>query len=139
MQTSLYVYNQELYDPTIIQHLITAKQRGVDVHVLVAGTAGHSTTPNAKNLKAVQQLQAAGITAQPFNRLYLHTKAIVADNSQVFLGSQNFSSGGLMNNREVGEIINDQNIVNQVTQIFKADEADPGTMPTATTPDPSNG
>src|SRR5262249_46964312 len=123
-QTRLYVYNQELYDPTLVDHLIAAKQRGVDVHVLAAGSGGAPTdddpmcgATNKKNIDNIQKLVAAGIKAEQFNTNYLHAKAIIADD-KVFIGSQNFSSGGLVNNRELGEIINDQTVVQQMVDTF---------------------
>ena len=109
----LYVYNQTLTDPTIINKLIAAKQRGVDVHVL--------TGKLDSNQAAVAQLKAAGITADAMARNYLHAKAIISDD-KTFIGSQNFTGGGLIRNREVGQIFDDPKIAAQMAQTFLADE-----------------
>lgn len=127
-KSKLLVYNQELHDPTIVQHLIAAKQRGVDVQVLVAAPHGQDG-----NKPALDQLAAAGIPAHELTKYYLHAKAMVADN-QAFIGSQNFSSGGLQNNRELGEIVDDPAIVQQLTQTFLNDAATTTTPPPAPPP-----
>jgi cardiolipin synthase A/B len=120
---TLYVENQSLNDSTVIEHLIAAKERGADVHVLLGLQPGYGGKPPA-NQAAIDELTAAGIPAVFFSRHYLHAKIIVADN-KVFVGSQNFTSGGLIKNREFGEIIQNQKIVAQLAQTFLGDEAAP--------------
>jgi cardiolipin synthase A/B len=118
-KSRLLVYNQELQDDDVIKHLIAAKKRGVDVEVLTAGP--HSPGDPDRNQPAVKQLQAAGIPTREMTKLYLHAKAIVADN-HAFIGSQNFSPEALSTNREMGDIVSDHNVVSQLTSLFKADE-----------------
>jgi phosphatidylserine/phosphatidylglycerophosphate/cardiolipin synthase-like enzyme len=117
----LLVYNQELFDPTLNQYILAAKRRGVNVQV-IAGNPGKffGQRGRDKNAIAIQQFKAAGIPAVELTSLYVHGKGIVADN-KVFLGSQNFSTGGLKANREVGEIIDDPVLANQVAATFAAD------------------
>ena len=118
-KTRLDVYNQSLKDATLVQHLITAKKRGVDVRVLLGYQPGFGGNP-PDNQAAIDQLTAAGVEAKFLESHYLHAKAIVADSS-VYLGSQNFTSGGLANNREVGEILTDSKSVSLVEQTFASD------------------
>ncbi|MBI4855053.1 MAG: hypothetical protein HY819_24900 [Acidobacteria bacterium] len=119
----LYVYNQSLSDQGIIDKLISAKQRGVDVHVLVGKREPSPDNPNQvePNKRALDLLQAAGIKADYMNRNYLHAKGIVADN-KTFIGSQNFTGGGLIRNREVGQIFDDPKLAQQMAQSFLGDE-----------------
>ena len=121
--TRLYVYNQSLADAELEQHLTDAKQRGVDVHVLLGNQPGFGGAPPA-NQPAIDTLSAAGITAGYFTTHYLHGKVVVSDDN-AFIGSQNFTSGGLGNNREVGEIVKSSAIVTALTQHFTDDEAHP--------------
>jgi phosphatidylserine/phosphatidylglycerophosphate/cardiolipin synthase-like enzyme len=115
------VYNQEFFDPAINQKILAAKQRGVNVQV-IAGNPKKFFGANRtdKNAIAVKQFKDAGIPAIELKSLYVHAKAIVADN-KLFLGSQNFSTGGLKTNREVGEIIDDPGLANQLAATFAAD------------------
>ncbi len=120
--TRLYVYNQEMYDPTINQHVIDAKHRGVDVEVLSGNPVKffHQNPSSDKNAPVMQQFVSEGIPAYELTTLYVHTKVVIADNS-VFVGSQNFSNGGLFNNREVGEIFRDAGITQQFVGYFLSD------------------
>lgn len=115
----LYVYNQTVTDPNIVERIIAAKERGVDVRVLLG-----KPKDNDPNKTAFDRFTAAGIQVNYLTRNYLHAKGIVSDNS-AFIGSQNFTGGGLIRNREVGQIFNDANIANQLVTTFLYDEANP--------------
>jgi cardiolipin synthase len=117
-QKRLYVYNQELFDPTVNQHIIQAKQRGVDVQVIAGNPKkffGEGGTD--KNALALAQFKQAGIPGTELTSLYVHGKGIVADD-KTYLGSQNFSTGGLKTNREVGEIFDDPNNADKVAATY---------------------
>jgi len=122
-KSRLYVYNQSLADDELEQHLTDAKQRGVDVHVLLGNQPGFGSAPPA-NQPAIDTLEAAGITAGYFTTHYLHGKVVVSDDD-AFIGSQNFTSGGLGKNREVGEIMTTKTIVDALAAQFATDEAHP--------------
>jgi phosphatidylserine/phosphatidylglycerophosphate/cardiolipin synthase-like enzyme len=119
----LYVYNQSLKDDTLTQHLVDAKARGVDVHVLLGDQPGFGGKP-AANQPALDTLTAAGVPARFFTAHYLHGKVIVADD-HAFVGSQNFTSGGLLVNRELGEVLADPTIVDALARLFSTDELHP--------------
>ena len=105
----------------MIASLLAAQARGVDVHVLL-GDQPMGPGGRPKNQDTVDKLSAAGIKAKIFTGHYLHAKGIVTA-TQAFVGSQNFTAGGLAQNREVGEIFDDAGVVAKLSSIFKADEA----------------
>jgi phosphatidylserine/phosphatidylglycerophosphate/cardiolipin synthase-like enzyme len=115
----LDVYNQSLDDADLVARLVAAKQRGVVVRVLLGYQPGFGGAP-PKNDTAIQQLKTAGIDAGYLTKHYLHAKAIVADDV-VYIGSQNFTNGGLRNNREFGEVLSDAKAVDVVLRTFVAD------------------
>ena len=121
----LFVYNQSLEDADLIRRLIAAKKRGVDVHVLL-GFQPPFGNERPKNDDAIDQLKGAKIAAKYLKAHYLHGKAIVADD-RVYIGSQNFTNGGLRVNRELGQILDDASAVRTVADTFEKDEraADP--------------
>jgi phosphatidylserine/phosphatidylglycerophosphate/cardiolipin synthase-like enzyme len=69
-------------------------------------------------------LTAAGIPATYFTAHYLHGKCVVGD-ATAFVGSQNFTNGGLGNNRELGELLRSSAIVDELAKSFLADERSP--------------
>lgn len=119
----VYVYNQSLSDASTIDRLIAAKQRGADVHVLLGYQPGFNGGAPA-NQPAIDRLTAAGVTAGYFTAHYLHGKVIVADGA-AFVGSQNFTAGGLVHNRELGEVLTSPSEVTALAEGFLADEAHP--------------
>jgi phosphatidylserine/phosphatidylglycerophosphate/cardiolipin synthase-like enzyme len=110
----LWVYNQSLEDPGLVGKLVAAKHRGADVQVLL----GYQ--PAGKNQQAIDQLKAGGCTANFLRKHYLHAKAIVA-NGRVYIGSQNFTNGGLRTNRELGLVLDDPKAVDVVARTFTSD------------------
>jgi phosphatidylserine/phosphatidylglycerophosphate/cardiolipin synthase-like enzyme len=123
----VFVYNQSLNDASTIQSLIAAQNRGVDVRVLLGDQPGLGNAP-APNQAAIDQLTGAGASAGFFSAHYLHGKVIVADvmdHDEAFVGSQNFTAGGLRNNRELGEILASPGIVDALSKQFLADQASP--------------
>jgi cardiolipin synthase len=120
-QKRLYVYNQSLSDKDFVARILAAKQRGADVRVLLGyqPAFGNGAPPNAG---VIDQLKAAGIDAGYLQKHYLHAKAIVAD-GEVYLGSQNFTSGGLVKNRELGEVLTDAAAIETVVSTFESDAA----------------
>ena len=123
---TLYLENQSLSDQATIDHLIAARKRGVEVKVLLGVQPIPHLPP--KNEAAIKQLKAAGIDAGYLTSSYLHAKTVITE-SRVFIGSQNFTGGGLEHNREVGEVLDDRALVTQAQQAFEADFADPGPRP----------
>ncbi len=115
---TLLVYNQSLEDSALVAKLVAAKRRGVDVQVLLGYQPGFGGPP--KNQAAVDSLKQAGCKAALLRKHYLHAKAIVAD-AQVYLGSQNFTNGGLQNNRELGLVLDDPKAVDVVSRTFASD------------------
>jgi phosphatidylserine/phosphatidylglycerophosphate/cardiolipin synthase-like enzyme len=122
-QQTVRVYNQSLSDQAIVDALVAAKRRGADVAVLLGYQPGFGGSA-PKNDAALQQLKAAGIAAGYLTRHYLHAKVVVAD-GQAFVGSQNFTGGGLGSNREVGEIVAEPSVVSELRATFDADQKHP--------------
>ena len=122
-QKRLYIYNQSLNDSTMLDKLVAAKNRGVDVRVLLGNQPGFGSAPPA-NQPAIDQLTGAGAAADYFTTHYLHGKVIITDDS-AFVGSQNFTSGGLDHNRELGEIFTSKTIVDTLAKQFQVDQANP--------------
>lgn len=122
----LWVYNQSLDDDETINCLLAAKKRGVDVRVLLGVQLDANGVP--KNEPAKKTLEAAGIKVEYYTAHYLHAKGIVSDET-AYLGSQNFTDGGMDRNREAGVIITSSQLADNLAKIFTQDFANPGPPP----------
>lgn len=115
-RTSLDIYNEEMADAPITQALEDAAKRGVAIRI--------DMTYSSEWKSAFAQLAQAGAQVRTYAAkapLYIHAKAIIADNTTAFLGSENFSAGSLKNNRELGIIIRDPAVISSLEATFQKD------------------
>lgn len=120
---SLRIYSEEMGDSTIIDALISAARRGVEVRVCGENTDGEYDS-------AFARLAAAGVRISYFSSsrgFYIHGKVIEADygtsRARVFVGSENFSSTSLDRNRELGIITSSQPVLTSIARTFGGDFA----------------
>ncbi|MFC5720720.1 phospholipase D-like domain-containing protein [Streptomyces gamaensis] len=119
---SLDLEQLEFGDSTLVDAVVAAQNRGVDVRVV-------GMNPG-KYAKKFDQVKAAGgkvVTYSSTEGLYIHAKAIVADygtdGAKVFAGSENFSNNSLNNNRELGLIVGDSGVLKGIESTFTSDFA----------------
>jgi phosphatidylserine/phosphatidylglycerophosphate/cardiolipin synthase-like enzyme len=114
---TLDVEQEEFSDPTLVGDVVAAAQRGVTVRVVAEDENGSYDSE-------LNQVTSAGGTVTTYTSstgYYIHAKAIIVDGSKIFLGSENFSTNSLTNNRELGLIISDPTVLSGVEQAFTAD------------------
>ncbi len=118
----LLVENEEMSDQKVTSALQAAARRGVRVEVVM--------TRRREWTGAFDALAQAGVAVRTYADsapLYIHAKAIAVDpgssRARVFVGSQNFSSASLLNNRELGLVISQPAIVARVAAVIRADAA----------------
>ncbi len=116
---TLAVENEEMASPAIIAALKAAGRRGVVVTVTMTANPAWTTAWRGLTRSGVQ---VATYPATP-TALYIHAKAMVADGTMAFVGSQNFSLDGLAHNRELGIITGDASVVGPLAQTMAADFA----------------
>ncbi|MFH1037756.1 MAG: phospholipase D-like domain-containing protein [PVC group bacterium] len=99
---------QSASDPvtTILNDLIAAKRRGVDVKVVVENPRGSSGDLYRNNEEAIGYLQAGGVEAA-FNEpnKQVHDKFVLIDGETLLLGNHNWSRQALTVNREVSALV----------------------------------
>lgn len=117
---------ENLSDDTLMNDMIQAKARGVDVQVLLPRCSLSNSDfdmPAARKLATAQvtvKLMPAPSTA---DTPYIHQKSIVIDGEKAYLGSVNFSFNSLDRARELGIIISEVPKVKQIAQMFNSDFA----------------
>jgi cardiolipin synthase len=118
---SLRIYSEEMGDSAVIDALISADRRGVDVQICGENSDGEYDS-------AFTPLARAGVHISYFSSpsgFYIHGKVIEADygtsRARVFIGSENFSSTSLNRNRELGLITSQPAILTAIARTFAAD------------------
>ncbi|HTR18685.1 MAG TPA: phospholipase D-like domain-containing protein [Candidatus Paceibacterota bacterium] len=115
-RTSLQIYNEEMADAGVVAALESAAARGVDVEIVM--------TYSSNWKPAFQALSDAGAHIRTYKAtapLYIHAKVVIADGAQAFVGSENFSSTSLDQNRELGLILSDPDVVASLQRTFEQD------------------
>jgi cardiolipin synthase A/B len=100
----LLIYDHEISDPTMLRLLDARAQAGVDIKVI-------GRLSSAAPKLAVRKLSI----------MRLHTRTIIRDGSQAFVGSQSLREMELGSRREVGIIFRDKKIVGKLARIFQDD------------------
>jgi cardiolipin synthase len=99
----LLIYDPEISDPEVVRILQECAKAGVEVRVIG---------------KASKRL---GLKVTKLTKIRLHTRTIMKDASQAFIGSQSLREAELDSRREVGLIIRESKIVKQLIECFESD------------------
>jgi cardiolipin synthase len=120
-KSSLRIYSEEMGDATVEKALIAAARRGVKVQVCGENESGDYDDDFAK-------LAKGGVRISYYSSskgFYIHGKVIEADygtsGAKVFIGSENFSSTSLNQNRELGLITSSHAVMSAIASTFAAD------------------
>jgi cardiolipin synthase A/B len=100
----LLIYDPEISDPAMLRLLDARAQAGVDIKVI-------GRLSSAAPKLAVRKLSI----------MRLHTRTIIRDGGQAFVGSQSLREMELGSRREVGIIFRDKKIVAKLAKIFHDD------------------
>ncbi|MGA2879794.1 MAG: phospholipase D-like domain-containing protein [Bryobacteraceae bacterium] len=100
----LLIYDPEISDPVMLRLLDARTQAGVDVKII-----GRVSRSNSK------------LAARKLSIMRLHTRTIIRDGRQAFVGSQSLREMELGSRREVGIIFRDKKIVSTLAKTFRED------------------
>ncbi|SRR5712692_4853016 len=102
----------------IEQALVNAARRGVQIEVILPAPSGSASDSNRQGIAAIKQ---GGTTVREDPQLYMHAKIIVVDGVKAFVGSENISTQSLDQNRELGIIVSDTNVLSKLQSTFQTD------------------
>jgi cardiolipin synthase len=99
----------------LIQALIIAHHKGVDVRLITPKEANH-TVVNLVRSSYMRELEESGIKIYLYNGAMLHAKAILFDDQCVVLGSVNFDNRSLFLNYEVATFVYNDKIIKEIEE-----------------------
>lgn len=100
-------------DDSIVQALIIAKHKGLEVKLITPKETNH-TIVNLTRASYMRELQDVGIDVSLYNGAMLHAKAILFDNESVMLGSVNLDNRSLFLNYEVATFVYSHKVIKDV-------------------------
>jgi len=102
----LLIYDPRIADAEMLRALNERAKRGVDVRVI--GALGRRTLNSH-------------LRVRPLSGFRLHTRTIVRDKREAFIGSQSLRKAELDSRREVGLIVRDKKVLTGLLDTFEAD------------------
>lgn len=117
-QMSLDLEHQNLEDEEIVDHLITAVQRGVRVRYI---GSPHLPLEEDTDEPGRERIRQAGAEVRYLDSPYIHAKALIVDGRQALVGSINLTANSLDFNRELSILVDEPYIVQALLQQFQAD------------------
>jgi cardiolipin synthase len=100
----LLIYDMKIADRAMTRLLEERAKAGVEVRII--GKITRKTT---------------GLVVRKLNGMRLHTRTIIRDGHQMFVGSQSLRELELDARREIGIILPDRKIINSVVKVFEED------------------
>jgi cardiolipin synthase A/B len=119
---SIYIANPYFVpDQAAIDTLIEAKQRGVDVRVMVSGIHNDNWLAQRNSVRLYGPLLAAGIEIFEYNRTMLHHKTMVVDGIWGTVGTTNFDNRSFAHNEENNVCFHDRALGSALHRTFLED------------------
>lgn len=122
------IYAEVITDREFIDRVKAALQRGVRVRIIMTQSYGQDMTT-----EPVGELVRAGAELHTLANPYIHAKLVMVDGREALIGSQNYTSTSLDQNREVGVIIAGSSNLQRLERVFERDFATG--IPVSTTAD----
>ena len=104
-----------------IDALIEAKQRGVDVRIMVSGIHNDNWLARQNSVRLFGRLLEAGIEILEYNRTMLHHKTMVVDGVWATVGTTNFDNRSFAHNEENNVCVYDREWARELHDTFLAD------------------
>jgi cardiolipin synthase len=108
-------------DQVAIDALIEAKQRGVDVRILVSGIRNDNWLARRNSVRLLGPLLRHGIEVLEYNRTMLHHKTMVVDAVWATVGTTNFDNRSFAHNEENNVCVYDREWARALHDTFLAD------------------
>jgi cardiolipin synthase A/B len=108
-------------DPVALDTLIAAKQRGVDVRIMVSGERNDNWLARHNSIRLFGRLLEAGVEILEYNHTMLHHKTMVVDDRWATVGTANFDNRSFAHNEESNVGVFDRGLAEQLRAVFLAD------------------
>jgi cardiolipin synthase len=108
-------------DAAAIEALVEARQRGVDVRIMVSGRHNDNWLARRNSIRLYGPLLRAGIVIFDYNCTMLHHKTMVVDGRWVTIGTANFDNRSFSHNEEASVCCSDERLASKLNATFEDD------------------
>ncbi|HTA85071.1 MAG TPA: phospholipase D-like domain-containing protein [Silvibacterium sp.] len=118
---SLWLQNERYQDPVIIEHIVRAKRRGVEVHVMARPPHKLKKDKLIEGVSGLRILQDVGVKIHKLKHVKLHAKVLLADGDRAIVGSINLAPGSFDSRRELAIEVRDEHVVSRIHDVLRHD------------------
>lgn len=111
-------------DKQLVDLLIEAANRGVDVDIMTPGTTTDSRLSQLSGHDSIEHLLRAGVTVRSYERTMLHAKVLIADDYVVCVGSANFNRRSMGKDEECCIVALSKPLATGLAERFETDSDD---------------
>jgi cardiolipin synthase A/B len=118
---SLWLQHERYQDPVILERLVRAKMRGVDIRVMARPPHTLKESKLLEGVGGMRTLHDVGIKVHKLHKLKLHAKLVLADGKRAIVGSINLAPGSFDERRELAIEVDDRKIVHRFRHVIEHD------------------
>ncbi len=118
---TLWLQNERYQDPVMIEHIVRASRRGVQVHVMARPPHKLKKDKLSEGVSGLRILQDVGVKIHKLRHVKLHAKLLLADGNRAIIGSINLSPGSFDSRRELAIEVKDDRVVNRIDKVVRHD------------------
>lgn len=120
---SLWIYQQDIQDSTLVNAMADAARRGIEVRLLMMPYPFDKSKDD--NLPHQRHLKDMGAQVRLMTHFYGHAKVMILDageeSEKIYVGSANFYPQSLEKNRELGVVLENADAVECLKTVFLRD------------------
>lgn len=112
---SISIEMEDINDSSIVQ-LLSQKAKTLPVELIVP-----TASQESGNRASVDALASSGVSVKALSSPYIHAKLLLIDGKVAYVGSINFSTQSMDENRELGIVLTDPNEIQKLQTTFTTD------------------
>ena len=118
---TLWLQNERYQDPVMIEHIVRARRRGVQVHVMARPPHKLKKDKLSEGVSGLRILEDVGVKIHKLRGVKLHAKLLLADDDRAIVGSINLSPGSFDSRRELAIEVKDEHVVKRIDKVVHLD------------------
>ena len=118
---TLFLQNERYQDPIIIEHLVRARERGVNIHVMARPPHTLKKNKLVEGVGGLRTMDDVGIKVHKLKHLKLHAKMLFADGLRAIVGSINLAPGSFDSRRELAIEVRDEDVIGRLHRVVHHD------------------
>ncbi len=120
-ERTLWLQNERYQDMVIIERLVRAARRGVNVHIMSRALHKLKRKKLFEGVSGLRIVHDVGARVRLLRELKLHGKIMIADDQRAIVGSINLSPGSFDDRRELAIETSSAQVVKRLVQIAEHD------------------